>query len=144
MTLRRRVGMAAAIAVAIAVVLVALVSYWVVRNQLRGQVDDALRAQANAIEHSAGLGAPFPTIPASAGGPAPYVQVVLAGGQILPRRGDIRLPVNSQVQNVASGDSGPYMGDIHLKGSHLRELAFQIPVPFQGQSVAVQLARPLS
>ncbi len=144
MTLRRRVGVAAAIAVAIAVVLMAAISYWVVRGQLRGQVDDALRAQANAIEHSAGLNAPFPSIPPSAGGPAPYVQVVMADGSILPRRGGIRLPVNPHVLAVAGGGSAPYMEDIYADRSHLRELAFQLPGFLSGQPVAVQLARPLS
>jgi two-component system sensor histidine kinase MprB len=136
--------MAAGVAVGIAVLLVAAISYWVVRGQLRGQVDDALRAQANVVGHSAGLSAPFPTIPASAGGPAPYVQVVLADGTVLPRLGGLRLPVGRHVLAVAAGNSGPYMADIRVKGSHLRELAFQIPGAFEGQSVAVQLARPLS
>lgn len=136
--------MAAAIAVATAVVLVAGVSYFVVRGQLRGQVDDALRAQANAIEHRAGLGVPFPSIPASAGGPAPYVQVVLADGTVLPRLGDMTLPVSSRATAVAAGAAGPYLADVHVDGSHLRELTFQIPGAFNGQPVAVQLARPLS
>ena len=50
MTLRRRVGMAAGIAAAVAVVLAAIVCYFVVRNQLRGQVDSALRAQATDVD----------------------------------------------------------------------------------------------
>jgi two-component system, OmpR family, sensor histidine kinase MprB len=144
MPLRRRVGLAAGLAVGIAVVLAATVCYFVVRGQLRGQVDNALRAQANAVEHRAGLGTPFPSIPASAGGPAPYVQGVLADGTILPRVGNLALPVTSQVLAVAAGNSGPHMADIHVGGSHLRELAFQIPGAFNGQPVAVQLARPLN
>ena len=143
MALRRRVGLAAAAAVAIAVVLVAVISYWVVRGQLRGQVDDSLRAQAAAIAHSAGLDQPFPGIPASAGGPAPYIQVVLADGTTFHRQGDLQLPVGKPVMAVASGGS-PYMTDVRVSGSHLRELAFSIPGTFQGQPVAVQLARPLS
>jgi two-component system sensor histidine kinase MprB len=136
--------MAAGIAVGVAVVLMAVVSYFVVRSQLRGQVDDALRAQANAVEHEFGLERPFPGIPASAGGPAPYVQLVLADGTIVPRGGGLKLPINSHVLAVAAGNSGPYMADIHVGGSHLRELAFQIPQPLGGQTIAVQLARPLS
>src|SRR5437763_2081844 len=143
MALRRRVGLAAAAAVAIAVVLVALISYWAVRGQLRGQVDDSLRAQASAIAHRAGLNQPFPGIPASAGGPAPYIQVVLADGSTFHRQGDIQLPVTKQVMSVADGAS-PYMTDVRISGSHLRELDFGIPGTFQGQPVAVQLARPLS
>ncbi len=144
MALRRRVGLAAAAAVAIAVVLVACVSYLVVRGQLRGQVDDSLRAQAAAIVRGAGLEQPFPGIPASAGGPAPYVQVVLADGTTFHRQGDLALPVAKQVVSVAAGTTGPYMTDVHLGGSHLRELAFGIHQTFQGQPVAVQLARPLN
>ena len=144
MTLRRRVGIAAAIAVAIAAVLVAGVSYFEVRSQLRGQVDDELRAQANAIEHRAGLNSPFPSIPASAGGPAPYAEIVLADGTMYERQGDITLPVNSHILAVAAGNSRPYMADYHVAGSHLRALAFQIPGAFNGQPIAVVLARPLN
>jgi two-component system sensor histidine kinase MprB len=126
------------------VVLAAFVCYFVVRGQLRGEVDSELRAQANAIEHVAGLGAPFPGIPASAGGPAPYSALVLADGTVLPRQGDLSLPVNPGVLAVAGGNSGPFMQDVHVGGSHLRELAFSIPIPVEGQPVAVLLARPLN
>ena len=137
--------MVAAVAVGIALVLVTIVAYFEVRSQLRGQVDDALRAQANAVEQRFGLGRPFPTISASAGGPAPYVQMVQADGSVYPRMGGLALPVDSHVLSVAAGESGPYMVDIHVRGSHLRELAFQIPGgELGGQPIAVQLARPLS
>jgi two-component system sensor histidine kinase MprB len=135
--------MAAAAAVAIAVLLVAIICYWAVRGQLRGQVDNSLRAQATAIARGAGLDQPFPSLPASAGGPAPYVQVVLGDGTTFHRQGDISLPVTKQVLGVASG-AAPYMTDVRTGGSHLRELSFSIPTTFQGQPVAVQLARPLS
>ncbi len=144
MTLRRRVGMAAAIAVAIAVVLVAIVSYFVVRGQLRGQVDDELRVQAIAIQRGAELERPLPGISASAGGPAPYVQVVLADGTTFTRQGDLTLPTGPGVLAVAAGTSSAYRTDVHVRGSPLRELAFHIPVAFNGQPVAIQLARPLN
>ncbi len=144
MPLRRRVGLAAAAAVAIAVVLVALVAYFVVRNQLLGQVDNSLRAQMVAIQHGADLERPLPGLSASAGGPAPYVQVVMADGTVLPRLGNLRLPVNSQVRAVAAGNTAPYMTDVYVGGSHLRELAFGIPVGYGGETVAVELARPLN
>jgi len=136
--------MAAGIAVGIAVVLVACVCYFVVRGQLRGQVDDALRAQATAVERGFQLERPLPGISASVGGPAPYAQLVLADGTTYPILGDLSLPVNSSVLAVAAGSSGPYMTDVHVDGSHLRELTFQIPGQYDGQPVAVQLARPLS
>jgi two-component system sensor histidine kinase MprB len=136
--------MVAAVAVGIAVILVAIVCYFVVRNQLRGQVDNALRAQANAIEHVAGLGVPFPGIPASVGGPAPYGQLVTADNTVYPRVGNIRIPVNRDVLAVAAGNSGPYMFDVRVGRSHLRVLAFHIPIAMSGQGVAVVLARPLN
>ena len=146
MALRRRVGLAAGTAVGIAVLLAAIVSYFVVRGQLRGQVDDALKAQATAI-----LRNPFtlvhsiPVIPASAGGPAPYVQLVAADGTTLPRMGGLALPVLSRTLAVAAGNAGPYMVDVHVGGSHLRELTFRDPgLAVAGQPIAIQLARPLS
>ena len=144
MTLRRRVGMAAAVSVAIAVVLMAAISYWVVRDQLRGQVDDALREQATAIQQTGHLDRPFPGIPASAGGPAPYIQIVQAGGTVYGREGNLALPVGPHVLDVASGTGGPYLSDIQVGGSHLREIVFRFPLPLGGQGLAVQLARPLS
>ena len=143
MPLRRRVGMAAAVAVAIAVVLVALVAYFEVRHQLRSQVDNALRAQANVIEQHFGLGTPFPGIPASAGGPAPYGELVAADGSVYERAGGIALPVNPQIRTVAAGASGPYLTDAHVGNSHLRELAFHVPGGMDGQPIAAVLARPL-
>jgi two-component system sensor histidine kinase MprB len=142
--LRRRLALVAAAAVAVAVILAACVCYFEVRGQLRGQVDSALRAQAFAVRHGeGGLDQPFPGIPASAGGPAPYAQVVLADGTRYTRQGDIPLPVNARVRGVAAGGAEPYMTDIDVGGSHLRELAFPYPFPYQGQGVAIQLARPL-
>jgi two-component system sensor histidine kinase MprB len=136
--------MAAGIAVGIAVVLMAVTSYWVVRHQLRGQVDSALRAQATAVQRGFGLQRPLPGIPASAGGPAPYAKAVFPDGTRRPIVGNLPLPVNAHVLAVAAGNSGPYMTDIHVRGSHLRELAFRAPFLVDGQPFAVQLARPLS
>jgi two-component system sensor histidine kinase MprB len=146
MTLRRRVGVAAATAVAIAVILVAAVSYWVVRDQLLGQVDDALRAQATSIlQNPFSLTHPVPGIPASAGGPAPYVQFVVADGTPLPRMGGLTLPVSSQVAAVAGGAGPAFLDDVSVNGSDLRVLTFRDPsLTYAGQGVAVQLARPLS
>jgi two-component system, OmpR family, sensor histidine kinase MprB len=136
--------MAAGVAVGVAVILAAVVSYFVVRGQLRGQVDSALRAQASAVERGFGLQRPLPGISASAGGPAPYAQAVLVDGTTRTIVGGLVLPVNAHVLAVASGNSRPYMSDIRVGGSHLRELAFQAPFPLGGQPFAVQLARPLS
>jgi two-component system sensor histidine kinase MprB len=148
MPLRRRVAIVAASAVAIAIVLVALVCYVVVRGQLRGEVDDALRAQLAAVQSGDihALDQLPPGIPPSAGGPAQYVQYVDAMGHT-EHFGDITLPVNAQTVAIAARGTGTYMGDIRVGDNHLRELIFpatavnrfglQVPI-------AVQLARPLN
>jgi two-component system sensor histidine kinase MprB len=144
MTLRRRVGMAAGVAVGVAIVLVAVTSFLVVRGQLRGQVDDALRTEANLIEGQAGLNRQFPSPPASVGGPAPYAWVVLPDGNVFQRRGNIVLSPTPAMTAVAAGDSGPLMTDIRVGDSHLRTLVFHIPPEVSGQPVAIVLGRPLN
>ncbi len=147
MSLRRRISFVAAAAVAIAIALAACVCYFVVRGQLRGQVDSALNAQASAAQHGIprALNEPFPAIPASAGGPAPYVQAVAADGTVVPVQGNVSLPVNPQAIAVATGSSNGYLGDINVGQNHLRELTFPLTASIDGQveTVAVQLARPL-
>jgi len=143
MTLRRRVGLAAAIAVAIAVVLVAMISYFVVRGQLVGQVDDSLRAEANAVVASRGLQVPFPTVAPTVGGPVPYAAVVLPDGQVVHRTGGFNLQVTSRMIAVATGGSGAFLASIRSGGNPLRVLVFPFPTPVGGQTVAAVLALPL-
>jgi two-component system sensor histidine kinase MprB len=144
------VALVAAAAVAVAIVLVAFVSYWVVRGQLRGQVDDALRAQAVAAQSGDfhALDQQPPGIPASAGGPAQYVQYTAVTGRIVRPLGNITLPVSRNVIEIASRGRGTYMGDVWVGANHLRELVFPATlvdnVTGQSLPVAVQLARPLN
>ena len=124
----------------------ALVCYLVVRGQLRGEVDSELRAQAAAIEHGDfhSLGQQLPGLPASAGGPAPYVQIVLADGHAYPRQGGLTLPAGNRAAAVASGTAAPYMTDLRIGDTHLREYVVPVPAQLAGEQVAVQLARPLN
>jgi two-component system sensor histidine kinase MprB len=144
MPLRQRLAWVSALAVALAVVVAAIACYLVVRSQLLGQVDSALRAQAVAVQQEGqyALGQPLPGVPASAGGPTQYYQIVAQDGT---HRGTIRLPIDSQASAVASGTGGTYLNDIEVGGSHFRELTFPMPVNVNGQpeAGAVQLARPL-
>ncbi|MGI8413661.1 MAG: sensor histidine kinase [Solirubrobacteraceae bacterium] len=149
MPLRRRLALVSAAAAAIAVVLAALVSYLVVRGELRGQVDDALRAQAAAVQHGDfhALAQPLPGIPASAGGPAQYVQIVAADGTTFRRQGNIALPVDQRTVALAAGrGTGTFLTDVHIGAGHLRELVFPVSVGVgvQLESAAVELARPLN
>ncbi len=146
MSLRRRLALIAAASVAVAVLIACLVCYLVVRDQLRGQVDSALTAQRQAIEQSHTLPSRLPTIPASAGGPAPYVNIVLANGNSGPYVGDLTLPATSQTLAIAAKQSGSFFSDVTVGMSHLRVLTFPGYVSISGQAVpaAIQLARPLN
>jgi two-component system, OmpR family, sensor histidine kinase MprB len=147
MPLRRRVAQAAAAAVGVAILIAAVVCYFVVRGQLRGQVDDALNAQAVAVQHGDlhALARQLPGIPPSAGGPAQYAQVVASGGAVIGQTGNVSLPVDARTLSVASGSSGAALSDVHVGDNHLRELTFPVTV-FNGQlePAAVQLARPIN
>ncbi len=145
MSLRKRIGMVAAAAVALAVVLASLVCYIVVRHQLLSQVDDALRAQAEDVQQgTASLTQPPPGPSPSAGGPAQYWQIVGPGGTSLG--GDLSLPVDSRTTALANDSGSAFMSNVQVNGSHFRQLTLpgQIPLGFgRFQPVAVQLARPL-
>lgn len=150
MPLRKRLGIVAGAAVAVAVVIAAIVCYAIVRGQLLGQVDSSLRAQAVAVQNDGQFalrGGDLPGLPANAGGPAPYARVVLADGTSLRFSGDLMLPVDVHARAIANGANAVYLGDITVGRSHLRELTFPVTVSsqFGGQSqpAAVQLARPL-
>jgi two-component system, OmpR family, sensor histidine kinase MprB len=147
-SLRKRLSLIAAASVGIAVLVAALVCYLVVRTQLRNQVDNALTAQASAVQNGDyhALDQPVPGIPASAGGPAQYVQIVTANGQVMGRDGDLKLPLDNVARMVASGRQRTTLDDIHVGGSHLREITFSVPLIVNGQpqTLAIQLARPLN
>ncbi len=145
MALRRRLGLVAGTTVGIAVVLAAFVCYFVVRGQLRGQVDDSLRAEAGAVLQTGNLRSlhsDLPDIPPSAGGPAPYAQIVL-GNQVLNLTGGgLSIPVGTATRAVAAGTKGKFMSDTSAGGSNLREITIPVRL-INGQTAAIQIARPL-
>ena len=145
MSLRKRLSLIAATSVGIAVLLAVLVCYLVVRGQLRGQVDNALQSQSVAVlDHGAiALGGGFGDLPPNAGGPAPYAQIVATDGSVLPNnRGDLTLPVDASTLAVAAGQPSTLLQDVTVVHSHLRMITFHDTLD-TGQSVAVELARPL-
>jgi two-component system sensor histidine kinase MprB len=145
MSFRARLALVAAAAVALAVVLASVVVYVLVRNQLRGTVDAALRDRAAEISR-------FPLHAFRAGdqaflergpglGEAPgYVQVVTSDGtRIRAADARIELPVSDHVLSVATGDSGSFFTDATVSDVHVRVLT--IP---GSSGFAVQIARPLT
>ena len=146
MPLRRRLALIAAASVAVAILFAALACYLVVRSQLRSQIDSALTAQSDEVQRYHELGSALPGIPATAGGPAQYVQVVLANGQTARRLGGIALPIDNHVLAVASAQGSQYLDDVHVGADHLRVLTMPVTILFNGGPVpaALQLARPLN
>ncbi|HEX3831684.1 MAG TPA: HAMP domain-containing sensor histidine kinase [Solirubrobacteraceae bacterium] len=150
MSLRKRLTIIAAASVAIAVLLALVACYAIVRSQLRGQVDDSLRAQAQAVQNVGNRALmSLPGIPPSAGGPAQYAQEVVAGsGNAQMITGNLSLPVTARTRAVSTGSAGGYLSDFQVGENHLREITFPVRaiVPDTGQrtTVAIQLARPLN
>jgi two-component system sensor histidine kinase MprB len=148
-TLRKRLTLIAAVSVGVAVLIAVGISYTVVRSQVRGQVDNELNAQAAVVQRYNELQRAVPGNGANSGGPAPYNQIVLAGGVIYSRDGGVPLPVNAAVQRIATHGSGELITDAWVGDSHLRVLCFPVLVPGQGfgappiQAV-LELARPLN
>jgi two-component system, OmpR family, sensor histidine kinase MprB len=148
MTLRKRLSWIAAASVAIAVTIAVVACYAIVRNQVRGQVTDALKAQMAVVQQFGRVQNGVPGNGAGTGGPAPYNQVVLANGQVVSRNGGLALPVSASTLALAGDQNRSTMSDIWVNGSHLRMLCFagggfQLP---DGTIVpaVVQLARPLN
>ena len=141
MSFRARLALVAAAAVALAVVAASFVVYFVVRDQLRGPVDDSLRATANQLAHVDPQEFHHFVAPTGELGGAPgYPQVVGVNGKpILPRGQTIALPVSSRVVDIARHGGKTFLSDAHVNGTHVRMLTF----PYV-QGYAVQIARPLT
>ena len=153
MSLRRRIGFVAACAVAVAVTIASAVAYFEVKDQLRGQVDGGLRAEAQALKQTESFGAIQQTILSyldpQAGGPAPYVQIVGPDGEPVPVPNvtTFRMPVKPQAMAAAQGKSPGFLTDVTVRGSHLRVITIPVRVTNQDtgevSNAAVQLAKPL-
>lgn len=148
MPLRRRISLAAAAAAAFTVAIAVVLAFVAVRDQLLGQMDDELRAQAVQVQATQNIMAGLPGLAASAGGPAPYYQIVLPNRQGSRSGGGLKLPNNEQTQSIADGVSGPAFTDITVGNAHLRMYTFTVQIGgggYEGQpTLAVELARPLS
>jgi two-component system sensor histidine kinase MprB len=144
MSFRARLALVAAAAVALAVLLASAVVYIVVRDELRGTVDDALRNRAAEISRfplRAIQEGDRPVLEGPGLGGAPgYIQVVQSDGTtIRPPEERVELPVSDHVLSVANGKGGPFFSDTHVSDVHLR--VFTIP---GSSGFAVQIARPLT
>ena len=144
MSIRSRLALAAALAVAVAVAAASALTYYIVRHQLRGQVDTALEHRAHAIARVPAIhvyGSSGMELPDAPFGGAPgYVQAVSGGGTVRrPPDETLPIPADERVEGVARGKHGRFFADTHLAGTHMRVLTFQY-----GDGWAIQVARPLS
>ena len=150
MSLRGRFVLVAAAAVAAAVAIASVVVYFIVQNELRGQVDRSLQDQARQIVSLPGLGFATPIgnkkyalhtrgLPFGS-----YFQLVDAGGSLyLPEQFDTvapQLPGTAEAQKVAENTKPAFFSDTHVQGKHVRVLTTRAtPYPY-----AIQIAVPLS
>jgi two-component system, OmpR family, sensor histidine kinase MprB len=141
MSIRARLTLVAAAAVALAVIVASFVVYFVVKDQLRSTVDNALWTTAAQLTITPGKDFEHFAYPASGlGGAAGYPQVVYADGTLdLPLGAKIALPVTNRVIEVARGESDAFFADTDVNGTDVRMLTFPL---FPG--AAVQIVRPLT
>jgi two-component system sensor histidine kinase MprB len=120
-------------------------AYVIVRTQLVRQLDQSLEEQLAAGIHFERSGPPTP-----GGRPPPfgfpgYVQVTYPDGTMELSTGEqFHLPVSPQTLAVARGDQDTYFSNTTVRGVHVRILTAPGRNTETGQSVAVQLARPLT
>jgi two-component system, OmpR family, sensor histidine kinase MprB len=141
MSFRARLTLVAAAAVALAVVAASAVTYVVVRGELRGPVDDGLRATAADLAHlpPEDIARSYSHLTAKFGNVA-YPQFVNADGTTLPVTGvPVSFPVDDEDREIAAQARGQSIRDAHVKGVHVRLLT----VPYI-PGTAIQVARPLT
>jgi two-component system sensor histidine kinase MprB len=149
-SLRRRLTLACAAAVALAVVLAAALTYWFVRDALRDQIDASLRdarpfkvalapAAAQRLDRIAKAGVRLETS-SPLDGPVLYAQALGPEGQVEVPPGEepVELLDEGVLKEVASGERKPFFADLERAGRHLR--VYAAPAPDGG---ALQVARSL-
>jgi two-component system sensor histidine kinase MprB len=140
MTLKARIAVIAAVAVAVAVVLTSIGIYVTTSRTLLSGVDHSLRETATELARVPrdGLGPLVGPRIGRFGGPAVYVQAVTADGQIVAAPDDVTLPYDDATIAVATGARPAFFDTVEVDGQALRVLT----VPTR-TAVAVQIARPL-
>ena len=151
MPLRRRIGLLTALAVGITVLAASVVTYVVVRAELRDQVDSALRAQADLARRAAKQARAVPAPPPSAdeatrvplpppsfGAPTAIQILGTNGGVIRLPTSQVKVPVTAGDRAVRTAGAPAFFSEREVDGTSLRVYTFS---PRAG--VAVQLARSL-
>ncbi len=138
-----------ALAVAAAIAVASALVYVLVRGELKGQVDDALREQAFVmtraplvVQRNPDTGDLQLRVPGRGPGlerADVFVQAVTASGDVAPPDPEqIAFPVSDATLEAARGERDEFFADATVAGTHVRMLT----VPL-GQDYALQLIRPL-
>jgi two-component system, OmpR family, sensor histidine kinase MprB len=158
-TFRRRIVVLAATAVAVAIALASVVTFVVVRHELRGGVDASLRdlrpkvlfvSRTNAGPVGAGKAAGGTTVgpgdvfqarlpPTAFGGSAGVVQARLPNGDVIRSATGPALPETAAVREVASGKREESLRDATIRGVHTRVFTARGP-----DGSTLQIAKPLT
>jgi two-component system, OmpR family, sensor histidine kinase MprB len=148
MSLRARLTIGTACVLALAICAGFVAAYFVVRGQLRREIDGALRERASALvtfARQAPIPAPGPRPgniripPPKLGAAAGYLQFVDRSGKVsLPGGESTHLPVDG-ARAVASGKRSAYFRDTTVAGTHVRVYTTRLD-----KTTAVEIARPLS
>ena len=113
MSLRLRLTLVAALVVAVVVGAASLLVYFIMRHDLRAQVDDALNTHAALIQHH-----PEDALPRGPGGfgqfIGDYVQVLFANGTVQNQYGttDAIVPIDSRIRSVAKTKKTYFLRDV--------------------------------
>jgi two-component system, OmpR family, sensor histidine kinase MprB len=150
MTLRARLGLVAAVAVAAAVALASVVVYFIVQNELRGQVNRNLQDQVRQVSQ-------LPVLDLTTRiGPKQYLVHVRGNPfaspfQIVDKDGvtyrpgvpfgtvQPALPGIDQARLVAAGEQPDFYFEAHVNGQHVRLLTVQL-----ADGLAIEVATPLT
>jgi two-component system sensor histidine kinase MprB len=149
MSFRARIAIAAAAAVALAVVLGSAISYAIVRNELRGEVDHSLQTRAASMRlavHSEPGGCQLIGPGPSLGEVSFAVQLVQANGQTCqPPVSDYGpLPVSGVDRLIAKGAvTGDHFRDSTVDGKHVRVLTEPVYGADGSIAGAIQVFRSL-
>jgi two-component system, OmpR family, sensor histidine kinase MprB len=140
MTLRSRIALIAAVAVAIAVLAASTGIYLVTARTLRGTVDRAL-VELAAEETSRGIGPSFRggPRPGRFGGAGGTLQVVTENGVVISSGSEERLPVGQATIDAAAGRRAAFFETVTIGEAPVRILT--LPV---SSGVALQLGRSLA
>jgi two-component system, OmpR family, sensor histidine kinase MprB len=147
MSLRTRLVLSAALAVALAVSGAAFFVYARTRGELHREVDASLRERAASLVHGRNRAGrnPFGGPPAFANFPAPplggaggFTQLVVGDGEVRTES-STQVPATERATEVAQGREPSFFDDVTVDGTPLRVYTTQWT-----RGVALQVARPLT